>query len=106
MMKLLSVIALVALIGTAWAQTTLITTGAPTINPLISNFIFSFRSVNPAVSLQFAGTVTTTNQQARAATLIGPGLNTADFAMSNNPYTTDEQVLFRVPFAVLLVRCP
>jgi len=85
----LSVVALAVLSQPVWSQSfTLVTTGAPTINPLISNFIFSFRSVNPSVAIQFAGTATTTDAQARQATLAAPGSATVDFAMSNYPYTS------------------
>ena len=81
----------------ASAQTyTLTTTGAPTIAPLISNFIFSFRSVNPSVALNFAGTSTTTNLAARQATYGVTGVTPVDFGMSNDQYTTADVVRARL----------
>ena len=80
----------------ASAQTyTLTTTGAPTIAPLISNFIFSFRSVNPTVALNFGGTSTTTNLAARQATYGATGVSAVDFGMSNEQYTAAEVVCAR-----------
>ena len=79
----------------ASAQTyTLTTKGAPTIAPLISNFIFSFRSVNPSVALNFAGTSTTTNLAARQATYgaAPAGMSAVDFGMSNEQYTQSDAV--------------
>jgi ABC-type phosphate transport system substrate-binding protein len=93
MKLLIGIVALLLLAQPSWGQTfTLLTTGASTITPLISNFIFSFRSVNPTTAIQFLGTPSTTNKQTRLATLGGdPTMADLDFGMSNNPYTTEDQ---------------